>query len=197
MMNIREAFDAFTTEILPAVVKTYGERDTIAMREAWNDYTDSLTKDGELNDLQYNYCPAFDDTIPSDWDEERAMILEALGVKFSAVAVSSRPDQDTWHPSARHWQFTITRGEEVLIGHFSHGPAITEGPDIQTVLHSVLSDADGTDEPFEDWAESLGYDPDSRKAEATYNACKATADALAKMFSDISLDDLRELFSNY
>ena len=197
MLNIREAFDAFTAEILPAVVKTYGERDTIAINEAWNDYTDSLTKDGELNDLQYHYCPAFDDSIPHDWDDEREMILDAMDVKFTCVQVPSRPDHDEWLPGSRHWQFTITRGEEVISGHFSQGSAITTDPDIQSVFHAILSDADGTDEPFEDWAENLGFDTDSRKAERAYNQCKATAEALERMFSDISLDDLRELFSDY
>ena len=51
--EVSERFDA---EIAPAVVAKYGEDDTIAMNEAFNNWTDSLCKDGELHELQYeNY----------------------------------------------------------------------------------------------------------------------------------------------
>ena len=32
----------------------YGEKDSIAKREAWNVYTDSLCKDGIITEHQYN-----------------------------------------------------------------------------------------------------------------------------------------------
>lgn len=46
----------FDDEVLPSVIETYGEDDSIAIREAFNDWTDALTKDGELHPEQYaNY----------------------------------------------------------------------------------------------------------------------------------------------
>lgn len=45
-------------------------------------------------------------------------------------------------------------------------------PDPQDVVYSLVSDGDAVAYPsFEDWASSLGYDTDSRAAEATYRAC--------------------------
>lgn len=35
---------------------------------------------------------------------------------------------------------------------------------------------------FEEWADELGYDVDSRRAERTYNACVKVADDLCKFF---------------
>ena len=47
----------FDEEILPLVVEQYGEDDGPAIAEAFNDWTDSLCKDGEIHELQYNaYC---------------------------------------------------------------------------------------------------------------------------------------------
>jgi len=44
----------FDDEILPYVVATYGENDQPAIDEAFNDWTDSLCKEGLLHDSQYS-----------------------------------------------------------------------------------------------------------------------------------------------
>jgi len=51
---VSEAFDSAVAE---SVIAQFGEDDEIAMREAFNNWTDSLTKDGDLHISQYNaYC---------------------------------------------------------------------------------------------------------------------------------------------
>lgn len=48
---------AFDDEIAPSIVKEYGKDDEPAMSEAFNNWTDMLTKDGDLHAAQYNeYC---------------------------------------------------------------------------------------------------------------------------------------------
>lgn len=44
----------FDEHIAPMVLENYDEDDTIAFTEAFNDWTDSLCKDGELHESQYN-----------------------------------------------------------------------------------------------------------------------------------------------
>jgi hypothetical protein len=47
----------FDQEILPMVLETYSESDTVGIDQAFNDWTDSLCKDGEIHTEQYNsYC---------------------------------------------------------------------------------------------------------------------------------------------
>lgn len=47
----------FDEEILPMVLETYSESDSVAINEAFNDWTDSLCKDGEIHPAQYDsYC---------------------------------------------------------------------------------------------------------------------------------------------
>jgi len=43
----------FEENVLPYVVEKYGKDDEIAIREAWNDYTDGLCKDGEISEWAY------------------------------------------------------------------------------------------------------------------------------------------------
>lgn len=47
----------FDEEILPLVITDYGEDDSVAINEAFNNWSDILCKDGELHPEQYNaYC---------------------------------------------------------------------------------------------------------------------------------------------
>lgn len=62
------------------------------------------------------------------------------------------------------------------------------------VLDCLLSDADCTDEPFEEWARNYGYDEDSRKAEAIFHACRETA---AKLRRWLGAAELERLASEY
>ena len=52
-----EAIVLFETEVLPYVIEEYeqdGQRDIPARSEAFNNWTDSLCKNGEISEWQYN-----------------------------------------------------------------------------------------------------------------------------------------------
>lgn len=71
-------------------------------------------------------------------------------------------------------------------------------PLFRDVMYSLLSDSDAIDyASFESWASDLGYDTDSRKAEAIYQACVKTALGLRAMLGDATITKLRELFQDY
>jgi hypothetical protein len=53
-MNRPQALKRFKRDVAPSVVARYGKRDKPACREAWNDWTDSLYKNGEITQRQYN-----------------------------------------------------------------------------------------------------------------------------------------------
>jgi hypothetical protein len=77
LMTLQEAFDSWESEIKPLVIEQYSEDDEPAINESWNNYTDSLCKDGQLTDLQYKYCPGYDDGMP---DNDLEFIIEQLGL---------------------------------------------------------------------------------------------------------------------
>jgi hypothetical protein len=65
-------------------------------------------------------------------------------------------------------------------------------PALGDVLQSLASDASALDEPgFEAWADSLGYDRDSRKAEEIYRACLDIALKLQATLGGRALAEIR------
>lgn len=72
-------------------------------------------------------------------------------------------------------------------------------PDLVDVLYCLVSDADVINSiGFEDWAENLGYDTDSRKAEDIYRAClKQTRELLPIINGPKGLETLQELYQDY
>lgn len=197
MKTISDLFADWQENIKPEVIAQYGERDEVALSESWNDFTDAECKDGNITDLQYHYCPAWDDRIP---DRDAEFILEAMGVTFAAAQVSQRPDvfNSGWHAGATHWRVLIQRGNQEMTAHYSMGSAHKGEPVDADVFHCLLSDSDGIEGTnFETWAHEFGYDSDSRKAERIFNACEQTLTDLQRLFSASELSDLREIFSDY
>ena len=52
-----ELSEQFDEHVAPGVIEHYGEDDTIAINEAFNDWADARCKDGDIHEEQYNqYC---------------------------------------------------------------------------------------------------------------------------------------------
>jgi hypothetical protein len=49
----KQAVEQFEENVLPSLITRYGADDAVAIRTAYNDYTDSLCKDGQLTTWQY------------------------------------------------------------------------------------------------------------------------------------------------
>ncbi len=76
---------------------------------------------------------------------------------------------------------------------YPHEPAYT--PELADVLYCLIMDSYVLDySNFEDWAESLGYDTDSRSAEKTYRACIENALKLRQL---IDIDAARVAFEDF
>jgi hypothetical protein len=52
-MTLKEARKHFREHLAPNVITLYGKNDDVAMRTAFNDWTDALHKAGEITDRQY------------------------------------------------------------------------------------------------------------------------------------------------
>ena len=71
-------------------------------------------------------------------------------------------------------------------------------PALAGVLSSLLLDSSVLDYPtFESWASDCGYDTDSRKAEAIYNACLANALKLTAGIPRDVLGAARDILADY
>ena len=174
--------------------------DAPMLAESWNDYTDSLCKDGALCDLQYHYAPAYDEEMPGEGSrfdplsDDREFILDALGVTMRATRKDG--PREGWGASASHWRVTLRRDRASMTTDYSMGSAHVGEPELCDVLNCLLSDAEAGAQSFDDFCDEFGYGTDSRKAEKTWRACKVTAVGLARLFSASELSDLRELFED-
>jgi hypothetical protein len=55
-------------------------------------------------------------------------------------------------------------------------------PDVWSLIDCLVMDSDALDYSFPDWADNFGYDSDSIKAKATYDACQANAFKIRELF---------------
>lgn len=77
-ISIAAAFEQWAEVFKPAIPAGDGP----AHAESWNDFTDSLCKDGSFNNLQYHHCPAWDDEMP---DDDAEFLLDRLGVSLAPM----------------------------------------------------------------------------------------------------------------
>lgn len=105
------------------------------------------------------------------------------------------PDDGDWPAGAFHWKVTLRCGKRRLTTEFHQGPAHTSEPSAADVLSCLVSDAASVEfeGSFEAWADSLGYDADSRRAERTYKACERIRDQIRRFLPDHDLGDLAGL----
>lgn len=83
---------------------------------------------------------------------------------------------------------------------FGYGDRMTKiyvkKPSPAAVLYCLLSDAAAGSELFADFCAELGYDEDSRRALAIYEACQKTAVQM-RMFTGEEREKLNELLEDY
>lgn len=70
-------------------------------------------------------------------------------------------------------------------------------PHVAGVLHSLILDSRAAEQTFSDWCSDFGFDTDSRKAFATYDACQQTADKLRRVIPRDMLAQIATALENY
>lgn len=90
-------------------------------------------------------------------------------IELDEVGVSESAPE--W--AQREWEVTARVDNRTMSFPF-YGGALAE-PTADDVAESLELDAIALDMPFEEWAADLGYDSDSRRALATYEACRKLA----------------------
>jgi hypothetical protein len=92
-----------------------------------------------------------------------------------------RDDKDGWTYDA--WKVTLTYGDRQATIDYGMGTA-HEGkePTLDEVLYAIQSDSRAGDDSFDEFCDAFGYDTDSRKAYADWEACKAQRKTVARLF---------------
>lgn len=162
--------------------------------------------------LSYKFVP-FSMSRNKDEEEPSLNWLVTVGkggqafiIDYSSGAGYCPSYKQTWNPS-RHEQYAQARILRVECEHGRRCNKNSEKPEYDSktvypkdadVINSLVLEASALDEPsFESWADNLGYDTDSRKAEAVYKACLEIALKLRAMIGDAGLRTLQEACQDY
>jgi hypothetical protein len=106
-------------------------------------------------------------------------------LKIKAVATYGAVEvPEGWTHGTHPYKVKLTFQKRSMTVPFFMGPAHEKEPTAADVLSCLCSDARAADDSFEDWARDLGYDTDSREAEATYKACCAIAPKLTRFLGE-------------
>lgn len=118
--------------------------------------------------------------------------IESDRIKITTTYMDTAPDESGW---MRHvYKVQLRRKGRKWTLKFYMGVGHTSEPDIQDVLHSVISDTSGYYDAsgFWDWCAEYGYDVETPEEEEkhrkTYNAVRKQADRAEQFFG-------RDLFS--
>lgn len=108
-------------------------------------------------------------------------------VRMTADWADSNPHMSDMPDGSSHWKCVLRHGRKSMTVYFSQGPAISREPTVVDVLDCLASDSANIEDGFENWAEDLGYDTDSRKAEHIYKTVAQQTAALKRLFTDEEL----------
>lgn len=195
-ISIVEAFNRFS-DIADAIKAKYGADDITALREGWNDFTDSLCKDGEISSLQYDNCPAYDDVnVSDDETDEMESLLDSMSFGFHVGPCQSKRGDGLMPDMPRHFHCTISRGSKSYEFWYSQGEAHKEKPEFLESFSSLLQDAHGYQDDFSEWCAEYGYDDDSRKAYAIWEACNETRVHLLNMMTAEEMEIIADHFND-
>lgn len=97
---------------------------------------------------------------------------------------------DKWQETAYHWLVTI--GGQHFDYYTGAGLVDSAGkpkkPNYDDVVYSLITDASGVEQSFDEWCSEYGYDSDSRKAFALYEGCQENAKKLRKTGVNIEFE---------
>lgn len=122
----------------------------------------------------------------SEHKSELAKLCEKLKITAEVKAgnnVKLTTKKDEWRRDKNAWTVTLKYGGRKLSVPFFTGDLHGE-PTAADVISSLCIDANCGEMSFEDFCSELGYDEDSRSAEATWKACVKTAPRVRKLLGD-------------
>ena len=147
-----------------------------------------------LNDLSLNWKVSFGDRFTTDYMQGVGYCnsyYQGMRPTIHNVNLVLDECENGNTKSNKFWYLTEKEKSLIKIGD-------TPKPHIACIMYSLVMDSDVIDsDSFEDWADCLGYDRDSRKAEKIYNQCKEIAFNMLKVFGRETISKFRLIFQDY
>lgn len=136
--------------------------------------------------VEYSFSKRYSDLHRKDRPEDGANETYAL------VDLTSRQwnKETVWKVQL----FFAGRHQPLECETFTQGAAWISEPSFATVMHCLASDANmACGNTFREWCRDLGYDDDSIKAKASYDACLETMNKFIRIFGIVEAGRLMNL----
>ena len=113
-------------------------------------------------------------------------------IKLSLARADYTEDdyKDEWKKTANKYKARITYNKKSMTIIYYTGSGWKKDPVLEDILGSILQDTTYLDYGFEDFANAMGYDPDSRKAEKIYKEVQKQAKKINRIFSKEEQEEL-------
>lgn len=171
-------------------------------RDLWQslNWTVTLLRgDREILTTDYSagiaHCPGHNKPVPKGWDRPARFWTQAI--TEWEIENGHQAQWTSWGGSASG-TFKAARqpaSQEQRDAGLRDMVRIPILPKPEDVVAALLMDI--VEEPFEDWASNLGYDPDSIKAKAIYDLCVQHTMQLRQWLGNDGIETLREAFQDY
>lgn len=115
-----------------------------------------------------------------------------FNIPFSAWHIGYNTNKDM--PNMYEWKVSIG---DFTTSYFMGAAYKGRKPTLTEVMYALLGDADLGSEDFNSFCDNLGYNNDSRKAYASWQACQETAERINATFTTEQLEKMREILQYY
>ena len=128
---------------------------------------------------------------------EITALCAELAIGFKLVSLGLQGPTENWDQAHNAYKVTISRGRKRATIDFRTGTGWKVDPDLADVLSCMVSDASAGEASFDDFCSDFGYDSDSRKAHATWKACRKMSERLSRLLDSAEIERLREACQDF
>ncbi len=113
-------------------------------------------------------------------------------IKLSLIRTDYTEDdyKDEWKKTANKYKARIIYNKKSMTIIYYTGSGWKKDPELEDILGSILQDTTYLDYGFEDFANEMGYDSDSRTAEKIYKDIQKQAKKINRIFTKEEQEEL-------
>ena len=117
-------------------------------------------------------------------------LIDNIKLSLTRTDYTEADYADEWKKTSNKYKARITYNKKSMTISFYTGSGWKKDPVLEDILGSILQDTTYLDYGFEDFANEMGYDPDSRKAEKIYKEIQKQAKKINRIFSKEEQEEL-------
>ncbi len=117
-------------------------------------------------------------------------LINNIKLSLTRADYTEEDYKDEWKRTANKYKARITYNKKSMTTKFYTGRGWERNPELEDILGSILQDTIYLDYGFDDFANEMGYDTDSRKAKKIYKEIQEQSKKINRIFSKEEQEEL-------